>query len=142
MPILSEPEVAKCLKDFKKRGGVKGDIFPQLVTNATALSVPLTNMYNHVSRILEWPKVLKTEFVTPIPKPNLSHSPNDLQNISCTLVFCNVYESFALNWLTGQVGLKHNQYAGVSGSGLEHLLVRMWQDVLESIEDPRAADFY
>lgn len=44
-----------------------------------------------------------------------------------------------LNWLSSQTGLRDNQYGGVKGSGLEHLLVRLWQDVLQALEDPRAA---
>ena len=55
------------------------------------------------------------------------------------MLVSKVYESFVLNWLTGQIGIRHNQYGGVKGSGAENLLVRLWQDVLEALEDPRAA---
>ena len=44
-----------------------------------------------------------------------------------------------LNLLGAQTGLRENQFGGVKGSGSEHLLVRMWQDILQALEDPRAA---
>ena len=141
LPVLTKVEVEKRLREFKKpRGGVKGDIFPSLVTsNSAALSVPLTHLYNHITSSTQWPQDWKTEFVTPIPKTTMPQSPNDLRNISCTMLFSKVYETFVLNWLTGQIGLKHNQFGGVKGCGSEHLLIKMWQDVLESLEDPRGA---
>ena len=54
------------------------------------------------------------------------------------MLVSKVYESFVLNWLGAQTGLRCNQYGGVKGSGLEHLLVCMWQDVFQALEDPRA----
>ena len=141
LPVLTHSEVSKRLRDFKKpRGGVKGDSFPTLATkHADSLSRPLTHIYNLISTSGNWPKEWKTEFVTPIPKTSLPQSADDLRNISCTMLFSKVYETFVLNWLSAQIGLKFNQYGGVKGCGTEHLLVRLWQDALEAIEDPRAA---
>ena len=141
LPSLSRAEVSKRLSEIKKpRGGVRGDIFPSLVSrSADVLAVPLTNIYNTISTTATWPQLWKTEFVTPIPKTSLPQSANDLRNISCTMLFSKVYESFVLSWLTAQIGLRHNQFGGVKGCWAEHLLVRMWLDVLEAIEDPRSA---
>ena len=86
-----------------------------------------------------YPTSWKTKFVTPIPKAPHPQSANDLRNISCTMLTSKVNESFLLNWLNVQTGLRGNQYGGVKGSGSEHLLVRMCQDVLQALEDPRAA---
>lgn len=126
LPVLSVAQVAARLRLFKKpRGIVGGDIFPALVTkHSTELSVPLTSIYNAVSSSGIWPAEWKTEYVTLIPK-----SANNLWNISCTMLMSKVYESFVLNWLSGQTGLRRNQYGGVKGSGSKHLLVRMWQDI-------------
>ena len=35
--------------------------------------------------------------------------------------------------------LRSNQFGGVKGKGTEHLLVNLWQKILENIEDSRAA---
>ena len=141
LPSLNVGQVATRLRQFKKpRGVVRGDIFPTLVTrHSETLSVPLTNIYNAVSTSGQWPSAWKTEFITPIPNIPLPQTANDLRNISCTMLVSKVYESFVLNWLGTQTGLRQNQYGGVKGSSSEHLLVRMWQDVLEALEDPRAA---
>ena len=49
-----------------------------------------------------------------------------------------MYESFVLEWLTGQVSLKDNQYGGVRGCGTAHMLVQAYQDICEGLEDYRA----
>ena len=141
LPVLTISQVSARLRLFKKlRGLVGGDIFPALVTkHASNLAIPLTDICNAISSTETWPLEWKTEFVTPIPKTSIPQSTNDLRNISCTMLTSKVYESFLLNWLNEQTGIRRNQYGGVKGSGSEHLLVRMWQDVLQALEDPRAA---
>ena len=63
----------------------------------------------------------------------------DLRNISCTMLPSKIYESFVLNWLSTEVHCKNNQYGGIKGCGVAHLLVDMWDDVLHNLEDARAA---
>ena len=118
---------------------VRGDIFPLLVNQvAASLSLPLSNIYNRITDTGSWPDTWKVEYVTPIPKTSLPAGPDDLRNISCTQLFSKVYESFVLDWLGTQVKLRQNQFGGVKGSGSEHSLIKLWQGVLEAIEDPRA----
>ena len=138
--MLTRDDVIKRLTSFKKpKSMVRGDIFPALVNRAAAdLSLPLLHIYNTISLTQLWPDLWKIEYVTPIPKKTLPKSPSDLRNISCTQLFSKVYESFILEWLGQQVKLRLNQYGGVKGSGTEHFLVNLWQNVLENIEDPRA----
>ena len=135
LPALSHTQIEVRLRELKKpKSRVKGDIFSR---TAGTLAGPVTNIYNEISRSGQWPSASawKMEFVTPIPKVPMPQTANDLRNISCTMLVSMVYESFVLNWLTGQIGLKHNLYGGVKG----HLLVRLWQDVLEALGDLRAA---
>ena len=46
---------------------------------------------------------------------------------------------FVLNWLSTEVACKTNQYGGVKGCGVGHLLVDMWDEICTSLEDARAA---
>ena len=140
LPVLSCDEIAKRLRDMKKpRSKVKGDIFPSLVNRASAmLAVPLSKIYNQITRTGEWPALWKIEYVTPIPKKQHPESLDDMRNISCTQFLSKAYESFILGWLGQQVKLRPNQYGGVKGSGSEHFLVEMWQRSMEGLEDPRA----
>ena len=140
LPYLSIIDVANRLKKFRKpKSRVKGDIFPCLINRcAPLLATPLTHIYNAISISHEWPSLWKVEYVTPIPKKGTPASENDLRNISCTQLFSKIYESFVLEWLTGQVHLRNNQYGGVKGRSSEMLLVDLWQKILENIEDSRA----
>ena len=139
-PITWEQLVAR-LKAFKKpKSMVKHDIFPALVNAAAPfLATPLCHIYNTMIAHETWPMKWKEEFVTPIPKKPVPEGINDLRNISCTAFFSKVFESFVLGWLTEQVGMRQNQMGGMKGAGSEHYLVHLWQLVLESLEDPRAA---
>ena len=49
-----------------------------------------------------------------------------------------MYESYVLDWLKSEVSLRSNQYGGVRGLSTDHLLVQMWQKILENAEDYRA----
>ena len=139
--ILSPAQVAVRLRKFRKpKSMIKHDIFPSLVNEAADfLAPPLTDIYNQITASSTWPLSWKQEFVTPIPKKSLPSTVNDLRNISCTALFSKVYESFVLGWLGEQVGMRRNQMGGMKGAGTEHYLVELFQLILESLEDPRAA---
>ena len=140
MPVLHEYEVAARIRLFKKpKSTVPGDIFPKLVTQfADFLAILLTDIYNCITRTRDWPKCWKVEFVTIIPKKASPESLSDLRNISCTLLASKMYESYVLDWMKLEVALRSNQYGGVKGLGTDHLLVGLWQQVLENAEDYRS----
>ena len=142
-PELDPLTVMNKIKTMKKpKSTVKGDIFPCLVNRAAgAISFPLADIYNSISRGGNWPRAWKVESVTAIPKRSLPEGVGDLRNISCTQFFSKTYESFVLEWLASEVTIRTNQYGGIKGSGAEHFLLQLWQQVLENVEDPRAASF-
>ena len=141
IPDLKPYQVEGRIQAFKKpKSMVWGDIFPVLFDKyATLLAIPLTDIYNEISRSLVWPRIWKQEFVTVIPKCRNPTGVGDLRNISCTMLPSKIYESFVLNWLASEVKCKNNQYGGVKGCGVSHLLADMWDEVLGSLEDARAA---
>ena len=119
---------------------VKGDIFPDLVTKfADFLAVPLTSIYNCISESYVWPRVWKEERVTIIPKCRVVTEINKLRNISCTMLASKVYETFVLGWALEEVSLKKNQYGGTKGSSAAHMLIEIWNEVLEDLDDCRAS---
>ena len=118
---------------------VPGDIFPSLMTRfSDFFALPLTNIYNEISSTFIWPRCWKKEFVTVIPKKTNPESLSDLRNISCTMLASKMYESYVLDWLKAEVTLRSNQYGGVRGVGTDHVLVELWQGILEDLEDYRA----
>ena len=50
-----------------------------------------------------------------------------------------IYESYVLDWMKKEVILRENQYGGVKGVGTDHVLVQLWQRILQDLEDYRAA---
>ena len=140
LPVLHEYEVAARIRWLRKpKSTVPGDIFPQLVTQfADFLAILLTSIYNSITERCEWPVCWKKEFITIIPKKSNPESIADLRNISCTLLASKMYESYILDWLKLEVALRSNQYGGIKGLGTDHLLVNLWQKVLENAEDHRA----
>ena len=144
LPRLFRHEIEKRLRDIKKpKSMVEGDIMPSVVNSVAAfLAMPLTDIYNCITDTATWPLAWKLESVTPIPKKSHPSTVQDLRNISCTQLISKVYESFVLEWLHAQVGLRLNQYGGTKGSGAEHYLIDLWQRTLENLDDPRAASVY
>ena len=140
LKTLEPYEVAARLKRFKKpKSMVRGDIFPELVTKyADFLAVPLTAIYNDISSTKQWPRIWKEESVTIIPKTRNPTEIGQLRNISCTMLASKIFESFVLEWTLEQVKLKDNQFGGTKGCSAAHLLVSVWQNILEDLEDCRA----
>ena len=73
-----------------------------------------------------------------IPKKKKPEGLGDLRNISCTKLASKIFESYVLDLLKLEVPMRANQYGGVKGTGTDHLLVQMWQDILQNSEDYRA----
>ena len=74
-----------------------------------------------------------------IPKCRAPAGVGDLRNISCTMLPSKIYESYVLNWLATEVTCKENQYGGIKGCSVNHLLVDMWDTICWDLEDARAA---
>ena len=137
LPVLEVFEVAGRIKRFRKpHSMVPGDIYPALVTQmADFFAVPLTDIYNEISSTYVWPRCWKKEFVTIIPKKSSPQELGDLRNISCTMLSSKIFESYVLDWIKTEVKLRDNQYSGVKGVGTDHVLVQMWQTILQNLED-------
>ena len=141
LPVLEPYQVAGRIRAFKKpKSKVKGDIFPSLMDRfGLLMAIPLTDIYNEMTQTSVWPLCWKQEFVTVIPKCSAPAGLGDLRNISCTMLASKIYESFLLNWLSTEVRCKYNQYGGIKGSSVNHLLVDLWNDIATNLEDGRAA---
>ena len=99
LPLLQNFEVASRIRRFHKpKSMVPGDIFPKIVTELSDFfALPLTNIYNEITRTGMWPACWKKEFVTVIPKVPCHEALSDLRNISCTMLSSKIYESYVLD---------------------------------------------
>ena len=105
---------------------------------ANFLAPPLADIYNCITTTRVWPICWKKEYVTIIPKKSNPQSLADLRNISCTLLASKIYESYVLDWPKLEVSLRSDQYGGIKGLSTDHLLVNLWQQILENAEDYRS----
>ena len=124
----------------KPNSTVPGDIHPSLYALYTSkLAVPITAIFNLITRTKEWPKQWAVEYVTVIPKCPLPAEIGDCRNLSCTNFLSKVYESFVLEWARQEVKPGPNQYGGEKGCGADHFLVNAVEEVFINLEDNRAA---
>ena len=136
---LSFNDVELRLKKQKKPNSmVIGDIFPALINDcAPYLSEPLSYIYNAIIVTKVWPISWKREYVTVIPKKKMPEGLKDLRNISCTRFFSKVFESYIMENILEEITLKRNQFGGVKGCSTGHMLIEIWQDICENLEDYR-----
>ena len=129
------------LKDAKKTDlTVAGDPLPGLARAYPGqFAVPVAMIFNRVNDTGRWPARWKEEHLTVIPKvPN----PTDLsqcRNISCTSAFSKVLENQVLLKLRKELCPDHQQYGGVKNCGVEHMMVDMWEKILNDMEGGKTA---
>ena len=138
---VSLPEVVKALKDAKKPSSmVRGDVLPRLMkAHYTKIAFPVMSIFNAVFRSGDWPARWKEETVVVIPKTNNPDSLASCRNISCTAFLSKVLESIMLADLRSQIAPDPNQYGGISNCSVDHLLVDLFDRILEPLEDGGAA---
>ena len=76
------------------------------------------------------------ETVVVIPKVTSPEELGDLRLLSCTALFSKLMESYVLERMKKEVIIGSNQYGGQKKCSTQHYLVRMWNEVLESLEEP------
>ena len=134
-PIGAE-EVAKRLKEAKKpNSAVAGDPLPR-VTKAhhQLLTKPATNIFNAVFKSGRWPTAWKQETTVVIPKVSNPSTLAECRNISCTPFLSKVLEGVILDDLRAEVPVDLIQYGGIKGCSVDHLLVDLFDTVLEPLE--------
>ena len=134
---VTRAKVAKKLKDAKKPNSeVEGDILPRVVkAHHQWLVEPVTRIFNAVFRTRVWPGAWKTETTVVIPKVPTPDSLADCRNISCTPFLSKVLESILLEDLRTEIPDDKIQYGGVKATSVDHLLVDLFERVLEPLEE-------
>ena len=133
---LTPGEVAKRLKDAKKPNSqVRGDLLPRVMKKHHQLLVtPVTMIFNAVFKEGKWPDAWKEETTVVIPKVANPETLADCRNISCTPFLSKVLEGVLLDDLRGVIAPDPVQYGGIKGCSVDHLLVDLFDAVLEPME--------
>ena len=140
MPVISEHQISVMIRKMKKsKSMVPGDIPPCLINSvAKACAGPLTSIFNAMP-MTGWPSLWGKEYQTIIPKKPSPDSANDCRNLACTNYFSKVLESFVLESLHNEIEMTEKQFGGIKGSGVNHLLIYMWDRLLEGLEEDHSA---
>ena len=122
------------------KSSVPGDIFPQLVgVYSDLLAVPLGIIYNLVNTNYVWPEIWKLETVSIIPKGSNPESLSTCRNLFCTTLFSKTLETFVFDRIKAETSLSPSQYGGIKKCRAGHFLVESWEEIVLSLQDPRAA---
>ena len=129
------------VKDTKKtKSTVPGDIPPDLIMQVIRiLAGPLSWIYNDVPRFGVCPNSWRKEYQTIIPKKSNPESFADIRNLSCTNFFSKILESFVIDSLKQEVESSEQQYGGLKGTGADNFLCEVYNNVLETLQNPGSA---
>ena len=139
LPEFTIKSMVKILKESKKMM-VPGDPLPHFIWRfPEACAKPIMEIYSKNNYTGYWPKSWKTEYLTIIPKVPNPNNLSECQNISCTSAFSKILEGQVLQQLRGELIPDGIQCRGVQKSGVEHLLVDLWEEILSSLEGGKDA---
>ena len=141
LSAFSKASVTKILKDSKKLDSmVEGDPLPHLVRRfPEAFAGHVCDIFNEKNESVVWPSAWKTEHLTIIPKVPNPASLSECRHISCSSIFSKILEGQVLHKLRQELVPDHNQYGGKPKCGVEHLLVDLWESVLNAMEGGSSA---
>ena len=139
--VFTVERTTKLLKASKKKDSrVEGDPLPHLVRSFPAsFARPVADIFNRIDETGRWPARWKTEHLTIIPKNPNPVDLSECRNISSTSIFSKILEGQVLNQLRGELEPDPTQYGGLPKCGVEHMLLDLWEEVLEGMEGGKSA---
>ena len=135
---LTPEMIRDSVKSLKKPNSmVPGDVSPRLVNRVIdVLAFPIATIFNLVPLKLQWPELWKREYQTVIPKKASPSDFNELRNLSCTNFFSKILESFVVDSIKNEINISELQYGGMKGCGTDNFLVEVWNNILETLDQP------
>ena len=119
----------------KSDSRVDGDPLAHLVRcYPGAFAFPVSIIFNEINRTGRWPRKWKTEHLTIIPKTPNPANLSECRNISCTSIYSKILEGVVLEKLRAELIPDNSQYGGIPKCGAEHMLIDIWDRVLEAME--------
>ena len=138
---LSLEEVETWLRKAKKpNSSVPGDVLPRLMKKHHKLmAAPVRDIFNAVFRSNQWPSEWKVETTVVIPKAGKPDSLAGCRNISCTPFLSKVLESILLEDIKSEIEADPEQYGGIKGCSVNHLLTDLMEDILAPLDEGHPA---
>ena len=141
LPAFDEESVTKLLKEVKSTNStVDGDPLAHMLKQYPVQFLkPVAILFNEINESGRWPRRWKTEHLTIIPKVANPTDLSECRNISCTAALSKILEGRVLLKLRAELEPDLQQYGGIRGCSVEHMLVDLWEEVLESMENGSSA---
>ena len=141
LPAFDEESVTKLLKEAKSTNStVEGDPLARMLKRYPAqFSKPVAILFNEINESGRWPRRWKTEHLTIIPKVANPCDLSECRNISCTAALSKILEGRVLLKLRAELEPDLEQYGGIPKCSVEHMLVDLWEEILESMENGSSA---
>ena len=138
---FTEERTTELLRNAKKTDSrVDGDPLAHMVRRyPEAFVEPVSGIFNKINKEGIWPKSWKTEHITVIPKNPNPADLSECRNISCTSAFSKILEGVVLLQLREEIERDDSQFGGVPKCGAEHMLIGIWEEVLDALEGGKNA---
>ena len=127
----------------KRSATVKGDIPMTIVSLfSEGLASPLTHIINCIFETNVYPKLWKTEVITPIQKCFPAPTLKQLRPISQILVFSKIFDRILAEYLTNdmEVNSDPQQYGNQKGLSVNHYLINMINKILTGLDKNSASE--
>ena len=139
IPVISVEQVLDVLKNMNiNKAGRKDDIPMRIFKHfAQFFCKPIAFMINNAIKQGSWPKFLKTEKVTPIPKISSPKVLKDLRCISGLMSLSKIMEKLICPIVLEDMkaNISPSQFAGQKGLSTEHLLVKLLDNIMKALEN-------
>ena len=121
------------MKDLERLSDVPAKIFK---TFSIYLCKPLASLIKNAIRKGHWPRFLKVELVTPIPKVSNPKNVEDLRNISGLMNLNKILEKVICKLIISDMKptLDPAQFANQRGLSIQHYLIKMLDKILSALD--------
>ena len=132
--LVSPSKIIEVIKNMnKKSSSIKGDIPMKLVSEfSEELSLPLTHIVNCIFETNEYPRLWKTEILTPIPKCQPASEMSQLRPISGVFLFARIFDRIIAEYM--DKFRDPQQYGNQKGLSVNHYLINLINKILTSLD--------
>ena len=129
----------------KKSATLPGDLPMKLISKyADELTLPLCHIINCCLQTGQYPKIWKTEIVTPVPKVHPPEKLDHLRKISGLMNFSKICDCILTKFLVEDMDPESDksQYGNVQGVSVQHYLVEMLHQILLNLDNKNQSNSF
>ena len=137
-PNIGPYKVYRTIKKMNKNSAtIPGDLPMKIISKfADDLTLPLCHIINCCIQAGQYPKIWKTEIVTPVPKVHPPEKLDHLRKISGLMNFSKISDCILTQYLVEDMApaADKSQYGNVQGVSVQHYLIKMLHEILLNLD--------